>query len=466
MNRISPRTGGASTTVARRYQPRHDRRLVVIAHAGAVLALGLLALGVPFAVIVFVGEAVPSGGLTWDFSMGLGFGALAMITLQFALTGRLRWITHPFGADIVYLTHRYLSWGALALMGAHFAVLYVFHQPALGELNPLQARWELTAGRVSLLCFAGLVVTSQWRKLLGLSYEWWRKLHLALAITGFVAAIAHVLGVGNLTDTAEKRALWLGATLGWVGLLVFTRLIRPWMQSRNPWRVVANHDEGGGVRRLELAPEGRALTRWKPGQFAWLKIDRSPYGMIEHPFTISTAPEKGPNLSFAIKALGDHSTELAQTEIGARAYVDGPYGAFSVDRMAGAQGFVMIAGGVGITPILSNLHALDARNDPRPIILIYGNPTWDNMAFRDELDVLRKRLNLTLVHVLDDPPDDWEGEQGQIDFDILTRHLAADTRDWPHLLCGPAPMIASLRGDLNRLGVRDRHIDYEIFELV
>ena len=466
MNGPSFPSATARTQKARQFQPRHDRRVVVLLHAVAVLALGVLALGLPFAVLVFTAEAVPSGGLMWDFSMGLGFGALAMVTLQFALTGRLRWVTHPFGADIVYLAHRYLSWGALVLMAAHFAVLYVFHQPALGALNPFQARWELTAGRVAALCFAALVVTSQWRRPLGLRYEWWRRLHLGLAISGFVAAIAHVLGVGNLTDTPQKRVLWLGVTLGWLGLLVFTRVIRPWVQTRNPWRVVGNHDEGGGVRRLELAPEGRALKRWKPGQFAWLTVDHSPYGMIQHPFTISTAPEHGPNLSFAIKALGDHSKDLAQTRIGARAYVDGPYGAFSVDRMARAKGFVMVAGGVGITPIIANLHALDARGDTRPVIVIYANPSLDMIAFRQELERLRKSLNMTLVHVLDDPPEGWDGESGQVDFDILTRHLAADTRDWPHLLCGPGPMIASLRADLQRLGVRDRHIDYEIFELV
>ncbi|MGP9790122.1 ferredoxin reductase family protein [Roseinatronobacter sp. NSM] len=459
-------SAAAHTRKARQFQPRHDRRAVVIGHALGVLALGVLALGLPFAVVVFTAPAAPSGGLIWDFSMGLGFGALAMVTLQFALTGRLRWVTHPFGADIVYLAHRYLSWGALLLMGAHFALLYVFHQPALGVLNPFQARWELTAGRVALLCFAALVVTSQWRRALGLRYEWWRGLHLVLAITGFMAAIAHVLGVGTLTGTPQKRVLWLGVTLGWLGLLVFTRIIRPWLQTRNPWRVVGTHDEGGGVRRLELAPEGRALTRWKPGQFAWLTVGHSPFGMVQHPFTISTAPEHGPNLSFAIKALGDHSRAFAQTQIGARAYVDGPYGAFSVDRMTRATGFVMIAGGVGITPVMANLHALAARRDRRPVIVLYANPSWDKVAFRDDLERLRKCLNMTLVHVLDDPPEGWDGERGQIDFDILTRHLAADTRDWPHLLCGPGPMIASLRADLQRLGVRDRHMDYEIFELV
>ena len=446
-------------------QPLHDRSPVVLTHGTAIILLGVLAIGAPFAVLRLFGPS-GSGTWTWDFSMGLGFGALGMAALQFVLTGRLRWVTHPFGADIVYLAHRYLSWGAVALMLGHFAVLYVFHEGALGVLNPLEARWELTVGRLSLLCFLALIVTSEFRKLLQLRHEYWRALHLALALVGMVAAIAHVLGVGNLTDTPEKRALWLGATLGFMLVLTYTHLIRPWLQSRNPWRVVGNSAERGGVHTLELAPEGRQLKRWKPGQFAWLKVERTPYSLIEHPFTISTAPEKGPNLSFSIKPLGDHSAELARTEIGARAYVDGPYGAFSIDRMADAEGFVMIAGGVGITPILSNLHALEARGDKRPITLIYGSPTWEEASFREELAAMRTRLNLTLVHVIDEPPADWTGESGKIDSDILSRHLTAEMRVWPHLLCGPKPMLDALRADLRAMGVALHHIDYEIFEMV
>lgn len=446
-------------------QPAHDRPWAVVTHAGAILTLGALAVALPF-VVLLRGERPPSGGLIWDFSMGLGFGALGLIALQFVLTGRLRWVTHPFGADIVYLAHRYLSWGALALMLTHFGLLYLFHEPALGVLNPLQARWELTAGRLAMVCFIGLVITSQFRKRLSLRYEIWRALHLALAIAGFGAAIAHVLGVGNLTDTPQKRALWLGVTLGWLALLGFTRIIRPWFQARNAWRVVANTAQHGGVHTLELAPTGAGLTRWKPGQFAWLKVGGSPWSLVEHPFTISTAPEHGPNVAFSIKPLGDHTRALSETPVGALAYVDGPYGAFSIDRMARARGFVMIAGGVGITPILSNLHALAARRDPRPVILLYGNPTWDDASFRDELAAMRLHLDLTIVHALDDPPDGWQGATGRIDRDLLTRHLFADTRSWPHLLCGPGPMIASLRADLRDLGVGAADIEYEIFELV
>ena len=442
-----------------------DRAPVVRLHGLGLIALGALVLALPF-IVLMTPPRPPSQGFGWDFSVGLGFGALALAALQFALTGRLRWLTHPFGADIVYLVHRYLSWAALALMLAHFAIFYIWHQPALGVLNPLRADWELTAGRLALLSFALLVVTSQFRKPLRLPYEHWRALHLVLAVTGFAAAVAHVLGVGRFTADPGKRALWLGVTLGWVLVLAWTRLAVPWWQSRNPWRVVANRDEGGGVHSLKLAPEGRALSRWKPGQFAWLAVGRSPFSVKEHPFTISTAPERGPNLSFSIKALGDDTARLICTPPGTRAYVDGPYGAFSVDREADAEGFVMIAAGVGITPILSNLHALQSRSDPRPVILLYANASEDDIAFRAELAAMRSSLDLTLLHVLEEPPEGWDGESGRIDRRLLARHLPERTRGWPHMLCGPAPMAAAVTEALRDMGVAAHRIDSEIFDLV
>jgi len=441
-----------------------DQPATVRVWAAGVVLLAVLALALPFAVLL-IGERPLPRGFLWDFSMGLGFGALGLAAMQFALTGRMRWLTHPFGADIVYYFHRWLSWGAVALMLAHFGILYVWYQPELGELNPLEARWELTAGRVAMFCFVALIVTSEFRKRLRLQYEWWRYLHLALAVIGFGAAVAHVGGVANHT-VGDKQALWLGVTLGWLGLLVWTRLGRPWVQMKNPWRVVRNTEHRGGVHTLELEPVGRALRFWKPGQFAWLSIGHSPFAMKEHPFTISTAPERGPNLAFSIKPLGDDSERLIKTPVGARAYVDGPYGAFSIDRWPEAGGFVMVAGGVGITPLLSNLHALRERGDPRPVVLFYANPDWEGVSFREELDGMRHDLDLTLIHVVQEPPEGWTGESGFIDGEMLDRHLPKESRDWPHMLCGPTPMTEGVRKALRERGVPPGRIILEVFEMV
>ncbi|MDO5630619.1 MAG: ferric reductase-like transmembrane domain-containing protein [Paracoccus sp. (in: a-proteobacteria)] len=448
-----------------------DRPWAVWAWAAFWLLLAALTLALPF-IVILSGDPRPAIGFSRDFALGLGFSALALAGLQFALTGRLKPLLHPFGADVVFLFHRFVSWGAVALMLGHFGILYLWHHDDLGALNPLVAPPHMTAGRVALLCFVALILSSELRQRIGLGYLNWRRLHVALALTGFGCAIWHVLGAGHFTGADGTRALWLAVTLIWLGLIAYTRLLRPWRQWRNPWRVIDNRDEGDGIRTLTLRPQGQPLSGWRPGQFAWLTVGTSPFSLREHPFTISTAPEKGPEVSFSIKPLGDDSARLSQTEPGTIAYIDGPYGQFSIDREAGSDGFVMIAGGVGITPIIANLHAMQERRDPRSVFVLYANESWDDVAFRDELTQMAEQIRLTVIHVIQDPPDDdWppEGfivETGRIDGDMLSRLLPQTSRDWPHMLCGPPPMLKALKADLQKLGVPVARIDSEIFEMV
>jgi predicted ferric reductase len=435
--------------------------------------LAALLLALPF-VVILAGNPPAADSFLRDFALGLGFAALSLAGMQFALTGRLKPLLHPFGADIVVVFHRFLSWGLVALMLGHFGILYIWYQNDLGVLNPLEARPHMTAGRVALGCFVLLVVSSEFRKRLRLDYLWWRRLHVALAVSGFGAAIWHVLGASHFTREDATRALWLAATLAWLGLILWIRVLRPWDQWRNPWRVTENRDEGDGVRTLVLAPEGRPLHGWRPGQFAWLTVGTSPFALQEHPFTISTAPDKGPELSFSIKPLGDDSKRLSNTAPGSIAYVDGPYGVFSIDREADASGFVMIAGGVGVTPIIANLQALEERHDPRPVTVIYANNTWDDVAFRDELVRIGRTIDLRVIHVIKDPPEDpkrwppegFETREGMVDEALLAELLPTESRDWPHMLCGPAPMLTAVRKALLKLGVSRNHIDSEVFELV
>ncbi|WP_429910629.1 ferredoxin reductase family protein [Glycocaulis sp.] len=431
----------------------------------AWIALAALALALPF-IVLLTGERASGTSFMWDFSMGLGFGALAATGLQFVLTARFQPITRPYGIDIVYLFHRYFAIGAVALMLGHFAILYIWFEDALGDLNPLTAEWELTMGRIALGAFVLLVITSEFRKTLRIPYEFWRYGHITLAMIAFGAAVTHIIGVGHFTAEADKRILWLGVAVSWIGLMVWTRAIRPFRLWRNPWRIAENIPREGGVHSLVLEPMGRGLKNWKPGQFVWLTLGASPFALKEHPFTISTPPEHGPKVTLSIKPLGDFSEWAVHTKPGAKAYLDGPYGAFSIDNDPEAKGFVMIAGGVGITPMMSNIHAMEERNDPRPVILIYGNKDWENAHFRHELAELEEKLNLKVVHVLENPPDGWEGETGFIDRMILADHLPEETRDWPHFLCGPGPLTDAAKSNLLAMGVPLTAIDSEIFDLV
>lgn len=432
----------------------------------AILYFGLILL--PMLVLLFVGQRAPGGGFWWDFAMGLGFAAIAMFAAQFALTARFRRATHPFGVDVLYHFHRILAIGAVAIVLGHWTIIYLGYSEQAGPLDPREARWEITAGRVALGCFILLVVTSEFRKRLRLEYGLWRILHVVLAVTGFVAAVAHIGGVGNYTDTGLKQTLWLAMTLGFLALIAWTRLGKPMRQRGEPWRVVENRPERGGAYTLVLEPEGHGgfADRWIPGQFAWLTLRASPFALREHPFSMATPPEEGPRLAFGIKPQGDFTTLARDARPGERAYLDGPYGVFSIDRFDAAEGFVFVAGGIGITPVIANLRAMAARGDRRPTTLFYCNGTWEDVVYREDLDALGPRLRLHVVHVLEEAPEGWTGETGHIDRAILERHLPGDRSGLAALLCGPPPMTAAARSGLESLGVPPWRIESELFELV
>jgi predicted ferric reductase len=130
------------------------------------------------------------------------------------------------------------------------------------------------------------------------------------------------------------------------------------------------------------------------------------------------SPELGPDrrIEFSIRNLGDWSGKrVPQVAVGSSVYVNGPFGAMSTDREPG-QGFVLIAAGIGITPLRSMILTIKDRGDLRPVLLLYAARTIDDMVYRQELETLQRQMNLKVVLVLSEPPNGWTGERGHIDI--------------------------------------------------
>jgi len=455
----------ARDPLAKHPSPRRLRR--VPQRAALWISIYLALVTAPL-LLLLVGPTPPGVELWWDFSMGLGFSGLAMMGVQFALTARFRRANSPFGTDVVYVFHRYLAFVALGLVAAHFAILWFRYPETLGSLDPRVADWRLTLGRVALVCFTLAVVTSQWRKLLRIEYGLWRYAHVALAVLGLAAAAAHAFGAGRYIDTPAKGGLWLGLTLSWLLLTVWVRIVKPWRQKRRAYAVKEVRKERGDAWTLALDPVDQPLIkRFMPGQFVWLTLRTSPYQLREHPFSISSAPESLPRIELTIKALGDFTGSIKDAQAGEPAYLDGPFGVFSTDRHATAPGFVFIAGGVGITPIMSMMRSLAARGDQRPLWLFYANSAWEDVTFREEIEALGGQLALTTVHILETAPCDWDGEEGYLSEEMLAKRLPESRRGAFHyFLCGPTPMIEAAEAHLDSLSVPASQVRIEIFDLV
>lgn len=416
--------------------------------------------------LILLSGPVPAGrGFWWDLSMAMGFAGIAMLGVQFLLTARFRRASAPFGLDILYYFHRYMAIFAFALIGSHYLLIRAVNPDALGNADPFTAPGYMTAGRVALLCFAAVIITAIWRKPLGIPYDAWRLLHVLLTLMGLHLAVAHIEGVDYYINTPGKRPLWIAFTLSWVLLIVYVRVLKPWRMRKTLYRVLDVKSETASSWTLALEADGHAGLRFQPGQFAWLTLRASPFALKEHPFSFSSSAERPQRLEFTIKDRGDFTRTIPSLVPGEVAYLDGPYGAFSVDRYA-APGFVFIAGGVGIAPIMSMLRTLADRHERRPLILIDANRRRDGIIFYAALEELKTRLVLRVVHVLEEPDADWNGEQGRITQDLLDKVLPGNRAHLEYFLCGPKPMTLSVEQALQALRIPARRQHTELFDLV
>ena len=428
------------------------------------ISVYLVATIAPLAVVMLV-DTPPGRGFWTELSSALGFVGLAMITLQFVLTSRIRRFSWPYGMDIVLQFHRQISLVAGALLLAHLVVLFATRPETLALLNVIEAPWRARFAVISMIALVVIVVSSVWREALGLSYERWRLLHGTLAVVAVATGLAHVVGVGYYLELAWKQWMWIAMVGVAVAAFAYIRIGKPMVQLHKPWEVVEVREERGETWTLAVRPIGHDGIAFQAGQFAWITLSRSPLVIREHPFSFSSSAEDIPRVEFTIKALGDFTKGIRHLEPGTRAYLDGPHGAFTIRRNP-ADGYVFIAGGIGITPIMSMLRTLADRGDERPLLLIYGSGSWEEVTFREELDELTRRIDLEVIHVLRDPPADWDGPTGYVDKALLERHLPDLYTERFYFMCGPQVMMATVEEALLGLGVPLDRALMERFDLV
>jgi predicted ferric reductase len=438
---------------------RH-RTAQIILWVGLYTLLALMPL-----VVALIDPPAEVRGFWVEFGVGLGFVALALLCLQFVLTARFRSIAPKFGLDTVLQFHREAGVVILAFVVAHVVVLVAADSKYLAFLDP---RVDAARAVFLIIALGGLVLLvglTVLRDRVGLNYEWWRATHGAIAVAVLVISVVHVLRVGHYVAAPWKQVLWVVLTGLAVTSLVWVRGVRPILMLRRPYHVVAVSRERGRAWTLTLEAVGHAGIHFHPGQFAWLTLGASPFSIDQHPFSLVSSAEQPERPAFTIKSLGDFTSGIKDVKPGTVAYLDGPYGAFTIDFIE-APAVAFIAGGIGIVPIMSMLRTLADRGYRRRLILIYGNRTWEDVAFREELDALTGRLALEVVHVLERPHDGWQGPSGLISAALLAERLPLESDPQMHyFVCGPVGMMDVVERTLLSRGIPRARIHSERFHI-
>jgi predicted ferric reductase len=401
-----------------------------------------------------------------QFSAACGYVGLSVMAFEFSLISRIGLFSSAFGQDALLKFHRQMGLVAAVLVVLH--VVFVFRNGyPMAWLNPF-ADGSIQWGTLTAYAVALLIGLSIFRKRLRISYGWWQITHALLAVSILVMGAVHVLQLGSFAGPAAMKELWALYLLLLIGLMVRFRIVKPISTWRKPWEVIENIQEKGNARTLVLKPAGHEGFTFEAGQFAWLNTGKSPFSRDQHPISFSSCAydEPGREVSFTIRALGDWSgTTVPSLRPGTRFWLDGPYGVFTADREQG-PGYVLIAGGVGITPFYSTCVTFLERGDHRPVVLFYAGATYEDLTFREQIDSLRDKMDVKVVYVLTNPGPGWTGETGYVTAEVLQRHLPKQFQRMQYFVCGPGPMMDSLEKILHEIGVPTEFIHTERFDMI
>ncbi len=399
------------------------------------------------------------------YSAGKVLGLLAayLFLWQFGLSGRILFLDRVFGVDRLLATHAVLGAGAMCAAVLHPLVLYAPEAVELGAI-----RWELIPeglGFLGIVIAVLIVVTTLWRGFLQMRYENWRRVHdCAFVLVVLVMVHAYILG-SDFTERGAVFWIFTAMCILYAGLFIWVKLLRPMLLPQ--WEVQSCREVGRGVYEIAFSPcKGKGLAL-KAGQFVFLRFLSGKLGKQEHPFTVCSQPDSE-QVHLAIKKSGDYTTRIDSVQEGDRATLEGPFGRFGTDWILKGvkdERLVLIAGGVGITPIMSNLRTLAKQGYPGQIVLIWSIRKADDLFYAEEIEGMKQQLaGLTVFITL--TGEQQEGfHHGRLSREMLDEMIGPVCKEDQVMLCGPGAMMNQTRALLLDMGMRKGQIHTEAFTL-
>jgi ferredoxin-NADP reductase/DMSO/TMAO reductase YedYZ heme-binding membrane subunit len=399
--------------------------------AGAGRVLGLLS-GYGFVVLVALMARIP------PLERGIGADRLA------------RW--HAMGGRYV------ISLVTGHVLGITWGYAVTAHESVAGEAITLLTSYpDVLMATVAWFLLLGIAAFSARAARRRLSYETWYYAHLYTYLA-IALAFSHQFADGaSFIGNLAARVTWSALYVLVGGLIVWYRFVTPLrMFARHQFTVAGVRPEAPGIVSVYITGRGLDALGAEPGQFfRWRFLARS-LAWQSHPYSLSAMPRPD-MMRITVKARGDHSGSLAALRPGTRVIAEGPYGAFT-PALSGRR-VLLIAGGVGITPIRAMFAALPRRMS-EGITLIYRASHPRDIVFRQELDAIAADRGAVVHYVI--------GSRARLGYDPLSalylRAMVPGLHRYEAYVCGPAGMTRAAVAALRANGIRRHRIHHETFD--
>jgi predicted ferric reductase len=414
--------------------------------------------------------AGPGAGLPWAvYEQGLllsGWLAIALMSLAMMLSLRPAWLERPLGGlDRIYHAHKWAGILAVVFAAAHWLIEMgddviesIFgeageYEPHFsGFIDTMRDAAEDIGEFAIYLLFAMLLITL-WRRF---PYRYWRYLHRGMPALYLLLAF---------------HAAWLAPLQWWqqpIGLLMAILLSGGSLASvlSLTGRVGRRRQVEGRITGINAPARditevtchlGQAWRGHRAGQFAFVTFNTMEGA---HPFTIPSADRGNNTVTFFIKSLGDFTRNLShKIRLGQTVTVEGPYGCFNFDRKNRKAHQIWIAGGIGVTPFLAWLEAIETNTVTAPEAdLHYCTRNADQDPMVERLRELCRGFPGINLQIHD-------SSKGQA---LSAENLDAGGMDYPAgaevWFCGPAGLGRAIREGLRSAPFRLSRFHQEEFQ--
>ena len=417
-----------------------------------LVVLGVLSIGLPAAI---VGRNVTTPLTVTDFLYNVGkfFGLLAfsVLSLQYVWTAKIRLLERLISYDRRVSIHRTLGFLGILLLSLH-PILILGTYSVYGI--PLVITFPLAFGFTAFLILLLIAGSTFLGRIWGVRYEAWKHIHW-IVFGVLTLAFFHSIVMGS-DLYGFFRFYWI-VVFGLHALVLLAKLyhrIRVWL----PTYVIKEvRKEAPNITTLIIE---KPKNFFFPGQFSFLSIRHENGWEYWHPFSI-TSQISDDHFTVTIKGMGDFTNRVSEIQRGTRAKLDVGYGSFS-PRIAKDSRYVMIAGGVGITPIYSILKNLSGSPTPPEVHLLYAAHHDSELLFREEIEKWFSAIpGWTLHYVISSQPE-WKGEKGRLTPEKVNGLLKGDLSG-TFFMCGPMGMIRSIKKYVLSKGIPRAKVRQEHF---
>lgn len=419
------------------------------------------ALGLTWAIILFVIPlpmiqtlAVGLPAAYADEFQAIYFGAIAYAWMLVAiyLSTRPKWLDRLIGLPNIYLIH-----GMMSIAAVFLAYLHQSQTESMGWIKTTGdwAYWLL----LSLLGYS-LIFMAGWLssrvKIVQLVKSWLAPLFKhevsiwihRLNLVATVLVFIHVILI-NYVVAIKPFMFWFYLYSGLTLVSYIWSKYQNWVRNSNA-SLTNNVGIADNVRELELQPSSKISAL--PGDYIFVSFPTIK-GLSElHPFSLVNSPTDSSKLILAIRGDGDFTRSLDQVQPGTPAKVTGGYGRYQpfLTEHSGYQNMVIIAGGIGVVPLLS---IIDSHPDDN-IQLFYTAHRQSDLLYPEKLADWQKRPTFRLFQ-----------QVGRFQDAEVVRQLPKDGQDNTiFLLGGPSKMTRHWRRVLLRNGASSGQIYAEEFD--